>query len=184
MTITPQVISRLGIKLVAASFLGAALFAQPVPVQAAGSDTPKCPTGQVWDKKKGKCKPAPSHIEDMSDDQLYAHGWKLAKSGQYTRAIEVLKAADQSDPRVLNYLGYSYRKSGDLDTAIGYYKAALQINPDFVLAREYLGEGYVKAGRLDLARLELEQIGKRCGKGCKEYVELASVISGTDKATW
>lgn len=181
---TPQTLFRTAGTLLGAAFLGAALLVQPAPVKAAGggSDTPDCPRGQVWDKRKGKCVRA--NTEQMNDEQRYEHGWKLAKTGKYEDAIKVLKTANQGDPRVLNYLGYSYRKSGDLETAIGFYKAALKINPDFVLAREYLGEGYVKAGRLDLAKLELEQIEKRCGKGCQEYVELAAVIDGTDKATW
>ena len=136
-----------------------------------------------WKASTSQCKKK-KNSELNLNDRLYAEGRLLAKTGEYTKAIAVLKTADQQDPQVLNYLGYSYRKSGDLKTAIGYYKTALAIDPDFVLAREYLGEGYVKAGRLDLAKLELEQIGKRCGKGCKEYVELAAVIAGTDTATW
>jgi tetratricopeptide (TPR) repeat protein len=178
---TPQTLFRTAGAVFGAAFIGAALLVQPAPVEAAGSDTPSCPTGQVWSKKRGKCIPA--NMEQMNNEQRYEHGWKLAKSGRYEEAIQVLKTADQNDPRVLNYLGYSYRKSGDLKTAIGFYKTALRINPDFVLAREYLGEGYVKAGRLDLAKLELDQIDKRCGKGCKEYVELAAVIDkGVDSA--
>jgi hypothetical protein len=54
----------------------------------------------------------------------------------------------------------------------------LAIDPDFVLAREYLGEGYVAAGKLDLARDQLREIGNRCGTNCEEYIELAEVISG------
>lgn len=181
---TPQTLFRIAGAVVGAAILGAALIAQPAPVHAAGSEptTPDCPDGKKWNKKKNRCVPA--LIEQMNGDELYQYGWQLAKTGKYSQAIAVLKKADQNDPRVLNYLGYSYRKSGDLKTAVGFYKAALKINPDFVLAREYLGEGYVSAGRLDLAKLELAEIGKRCGKGCQEYVELAAVIDGTDKATW
>lgn len=181
---TPQTLFRTTGAILGATLLGAALLAQPAPAHAAGSEptTPSCPDGKKWNKNKNKCVPA--LIEQMSGEELYQYGWQLAKTGKFDQAIDVLKKADQNDPRVLNYLGYSYRKSGDLTTAIGYYKTALKINPDFVLAREYLGEGYVKAGRMDLAKLELEQIGKRCGKGCQEYVELAAVIAGTDTATW
>lgn len=184
---TSQPNSRMAVKLFAAAAIGAAMLFPPVPVHAAGGgdpapSIPSCPQGKIWSKKKKKCVPISHH--DLNGEELYQQGWVLAKSGDYPKAITVLSMADQKDPRVLNYLGYSHRKSGDLDTAIGFYKAALAINPDFVLAREYLGEGYVKAGRLDLAKLELEEIGKRCGKGCKEYVELAAVIAGTDTSTW
>ncbi len=204
MYVTPQPISRVIAKLLTATFFGAALFIQPAPVNAFGggggggapapapssSCSSKTTQGSClalshcwWKASTSQCKQKKSSELNLND-RLYNEGRLLAKTGAYEKAIAVLKTADQQDPQVLNYLGYSYRKSGDLKTAIGYYKTALAIDPDFVLAREYLGEGYVKAGRLDLAKLELEQIGKRCGKGCKEYVELASVIAGTDKATW
>ncbi|HET7446757.1 MAG TPA: hypothetical protein VFJ49_02370 [Methyloceanibacter sp.] len=42
--------------------------------------------------------------------------------------------------------------------------------------REYLGEGYVTVGQLDLARLELSEIEKRCGTTCEEYQELYKVL--------
>ena len=160
---------------------------QPAPASAFGGggttpSAPDCPDGEVWSKKWKKCILA-GH-KDVTGEERYEQGWVLAKSGEYHRAIAMLKLADQSDPRVLNYLGYSHRKSGDLKTGIKYYKAALAIDPDFVLAREYLGEGYVKAGRLDLAKLELEQIGKRCGKSCKEYIELAMVIDKGVDDSW
>lgn len=200
MSPAPQPFSYRAVKLLVATFVGAALFIQPAPVNAFGgggpapASNPACPTKKTknscrglsycyWSNSSNKCKKK-KNSELNLNDKLYAEGRLLAKSGAYAKAIAVLNAADQSNPHVLNYLGYSHRKSGDLTTAIGYYKAALKIDPDFVLAREYLGEGYVKAGRLDLAKLELEQIGARCGKGCKEYVELAALISGTDKATW
>ena len=163
----------------------------PAPASGSGSSCSSKTTQSAcvaldkcwWKSSSSQCKKKKSSQLNLND-KLYAEGNLLAKTGAYEKAIAVLKTADQSDPNVLNMLGYSYRKNGDLKTAIGYYKTALAINPDFVLAREYLGEGYVKAGRLDLAKLELEQIGKRCGKGCKEYVELAAVIAGTDNATW
>lgn len=202
---TPQPFSHVAAKLLTATFLGGALFMTSAPAQAMGGGKPKpapapaapvsCSTKTTqdscealshcwWRSSNNTCKKKKNQSELNLNDRLYAQGRLLAKSGSYAKAIAVLKTADQKDPHVLNYLGYSYRKSGDLKTAISYYKTALAINPDFVLAREYLGEGYVKAGRLDLAKLELDQIGKRCGKGCKEYVELAAVIAGTDTATW
>ena len=45
-----------------------------------------------------------------------------------------------------------------------------------MLAREYLGEGYVAAGRVDLAKLQLTEIANRCGTTCEEYQELAEHI--------
>ena len=69
------------------------------------------------------------------------------------------------------------RKAGRLDIGITYYRKALALNPNFVLAREYLGEGYVAAGRIDLARAELAEIANRCGTTCEEYADLAKAIA-------
>lgn len=139
----------------------------------------KCKKGYVWSTRRGKC--VRLRKGELDNEELYAQGWQLAKSGDYEKAIAVLSLADQNDPRVLNYLGYSHRKLGDLETGVQYYKKALEIDPDFVLAREYLGEGYVAAGKLSLARAELAEIEKRCGQKCEEYQELAAVIAGAVK---
>ncbi len=142
----------------------------------------KCKQGEVVKdvtengKKVKKCVKVESGI--LPDGELYLQGRALAKEGEYNWALTVLAAIqNQNDPRVLNYTGYSYRKGGHLEIGITYYRKALAIDPDFVLAREYLGEGYVAAGRIDLARLELGEIEKRCGLTCEEYKDLSAVIA-------
>lgn len=156
--------------------IGVASFA---PVYAmgdgdSGSTTPKkCKKGEVL--KKGKCVKATSGV--LPDEDLYQQGRALAQAGEYDWALTVLQVvSNKSDPRVLNYIGYSHRKSGRLDEAFGYYNKAIEIDPNFVLAREYLGEGYVAAGRADLAKLQLTEIANRCGTTCEEYQELAEHI--------
>lgn len=142
-----------------------------------GSPTAQqCKKGTVWNKKTKKCVKIQSGI--LTDEDLYQQGRALAKEAHYDWAIEVLSAIqDQEDPRVLNYLGYSNRKAGRLDIGITYYRKALAIDPNFNLAREYLGEGYLAAGRVDLAMAELAAIAKSCGTGCEEYKELNAAIS-------
>ena len=143
----------------------------------------KCKTGEVVKEVVGKdgkkvkqCVKASSGI--LPDEELYQQGRLLAKAGEYDWALQVLALVrNQNDPRVLNYTGYSYRKAGHLDIGITYYRKALAINPDFVLAREYLGEGYVAAGRVDLAKLELNEIANRCGTTCEEYKDLSAAIT-------
>ena len=104
--------------------------------------------------------------------------YSLAKLGHYERAVDLLHAVkNQNDPRVLNYLGYSYRKMGHLEKGIVYYTKALKIDPNFVLAREYLGEGYASDGQIEKAEEQLAEIEKRCGTGCNEYQQLAEVIT-------
>jgi tetratricopeptide (TPR) repeat protein len=159
------------------------VFASPALAAGGGSNdsgsspsAQDCKQGQVWDKKKKKCVKASSGV--IPDAELYEQGRALAKEGRYEWALEVLAAVgNQNEPHVLNYTGYSHRKAGRLDIGISYYRKALEIDPNFVLAREYLGEGYVAAGRVDLAMVELNEIGARCGTGCEEYKDLAEAIA-------
>jgi len=114
----------------------------------------------------------------LNDDQLYQSGYWLAKSGKYQEAITQLKLAkNQNDPRILNYLGYSNRKLGHINEALGYYRQALSVNPDYTLARAYLGEAFLQQGRLDLARGQLQEIKRRCGTSCVEFTELSGQIA-------
>ncbi len=182
-------------KIIAASFISLMLAA--APSFAAGEQAPVapavplvsptqllCKTGEVVKtiRKKGKkavkkCVKAVAGI--IPNEEMYQQGRLLAKQGEYEWALTVLAAStDQNDPKVLNYMGYANRKAGRLDIALTYYQKALTINPDFVLAREYLGEGFVAAGKLDLAKAQLDEIGKRGGVTTEEYLDLAKAIEG------
>lgn len=144
---------------------------------AAGSDTstPTCKNGKVYSTTKKKCVPKTSEV--IPDNSLKAQGWALARAGRYEDAIGLFQlVADKRDPEVLNGLGYSHRKLGKVEQGIAFYTAALDANPDYILAREYLGEGYVKLGQIDKAREQLSEIGTRCGTACEEYLLLASAI--------
>ena len=114
----------------------------------------------------------------LPDEELYLQGRALAKSGKYDWALQVLAAVqNQNDPRVLNMTGYSNRKAGRFEVGIAYYQKALAIDPNFVLAREYLGEGYVTVGKIDLAQIQLAEIKNRAGVGSEEYKDLSKAIA-------
>ena len=135
----------------------------------------KCPSGKAWSKKAGKCVAQKS--EWLSDEDIGRAGRQLARDGQYREAIAVLETiANRGDPVALTYLGYSHRKLGDVDFGISLYKKALEIDPENVATREYLGEGYVTKGALDLAYLELVEIEKRCGTTCEAYKALEKAL--------
>jgi tetratricopeptide (TPR) repeat protein len=143
----------------------------------------KCKTGEVVKsvKKKGKmvktCVKATAGI--IPDDELYAQGYLLAKTGQYDWALSAFGAmSNKQTPETLTMIGYSNRKAGRLEIAVSYYDQALAMQPDYVKAREYLGEGYVAAGRVDLAKLQLAEIAKRAGTSSEEYIDLSEAISG------
>tara|TARA_B100001540_G_C15629789_1_gene561589 strand:- start:140 stop:625 length:486 start_codon:yes stop_codon:yes gene_type:complete len=94
----------------------------------------------------------------------------------YVKALEKLQQAyktDRNNPDILNYLGFTLRKTGKLKEAEKYYLAGLKIKPDHNGINEYLGELYVKTGRIELAKERLA-ILKNCN--CEEYDELKEVI--------
>ena len=94
----------------------------------------------------------------------------------YSKALEKLRdayKADRNNPDILNYLGFTLRKTGKFEEAEKYYLAGLKIKPDHNGINEYLGELYVKTGRMNLAKERLA-ILENCN--CEEYGELKEVI--------
>ena len=94
----------------------------------------------------------------------------------YVKALEKLQQAyktDRNNPDILNYLGFTLRKTGKLEEAEKYYLKGLKIKPNHNGINEYLGELYVKTGRIDLAKERLS-ILKNCN--CEEFSELKEVI--------
>ena len=94
----------------------------------------------------------------------------------YSKALEKLQKAYKSDkknPDILNYLGFTLRKTGELEEAEKYYLAGLKINPKHNGINEYLGELYVKTDRMELAKERLTVL-KNCN--CEEYGELKEII--------
>ena len=146
----------------------------------------KCKTGEVvktirkkGEKPKKMCVKATAGI--IPDDELYAQGYLLAKTGEYDWALSAFNAmTNKQTPETLTMIGYSNRKAGRLEIAVSYYDQALAMQPDYVKAREYLGEGYVAAGRVDLAKLQLAEIAKRAGTSSEEYLDLSKAIAGQD----
>ena len=96
----------------------------------------------------------------------------------YSKALEKLELAyktDRNNPDVLNYLGFTLRKTGEYKKAEKYYLLGLKIKPKHNGINEYLGELYVKTGRMELAKERLAVL-KTCN--CEEYAELKNVIEG------
>tara|TARA_Y100000817_G_scaffold145495_1_gene114001 strand:+ start:426 stop:911 length:486 start_codon:yes stop_codon:yes gene_type:complete len=94
----------------------------------------------------------------------------------YINALGKLQQAyktDRNNPDILNYLGFALRKTGKFEEAEKYYLMGLKIKPDHNGINEYLGELYVKTGRIELAKERLETL-KNCN--CEEYDELKEVI--------
>jgi tetratricopeptide (TPR) repeat protein len=157
-------------------------LAMSVPALAAGgggdsgSSQNNCKKGLVWSVKKNKCVQKNAGLDQES---IYLAGRDLAQSGRYEEAIDVLSiGADRGDKRILNYLGYSHRKAGRIDVGLTFYRQALDIDPQYTLVREYLGEALLQKGDLKGALDQLAEIRRLCqGRGCGEYQELSGQIA-------
>ncbi len=127
---------------------------------------------------------------DTSKASMYEEGVKLVKrAGKlekkektekakklYTQAFKKFEKAFKSDkknPDILNYLGYTSRKTGNFEQAEKFYLEGLSIKPDHNGINEYLGELYVQTNQIDKANQRLKVL-KSCN--CKEYGELELII--------
>lgn len=174
-------------KLATALFTSFAAASIATGTFAAGSDstepptksetTLKCTNGQVYDKETKTCVNARSG--QFSDDDLYAAARELAYDGQYDNALKVLDVAEnQNDPRVLNYRGFANRKAGNVELGMVYYQAALTVDPDYILARSYMGQALISEGDLVGARAQLAEIETRGGKETWAYASLDKALRG------
>jgi tetratricopeptide (TPR) repeat protein len=179
------------------------LTAAPLPFAlAADSDTTTppvatettevCTDGKIWNEEKKECiapeevkpaeelKPAEEKKSDLEiDNMLYEAAREFAYAGQHENAIRALNAAnDQSDPRILNYLGYNNRKLGHVELGMSYYRKALQADENYILARSYMGQALMEQGDVEGARVQLVEIRDRGGENTWAYRALAGSIGG------
>ena len=113
----------------------------------------------------------------LDDDSIYEAGRDLAMAGRYDEAIAMLSlAADKTDPRILNYLGYSHRKSGRVLVGLGYYQEALRNDPNYTLVREYLGEAHLQTRRPGRRAGAARRDREALRQGFREYGKLAEQI--------
>lgn len=158
-----------------------------VSAQAAGSgsDTPptstqtttECTDGQIYDASSKSCIDADK--QSFNDDQRYDAVRELAYAGAYDRAEQVIASADEpGDPRFLNYKGFIQRKQGNFEAAMEFYTAALGIDPDYLLARSYMGQGLAASGDIEGAREQLTEIAARGGRDTWSYVALKMALNG------
>ena len=126
-----------------------------------------------------------SNEESLYEDavKLVKRAGKLEKKDKtdkakklYAQAFDKLEKAHKSDkknPDILNYMGFTTRKTGNFEKAEKFYLKGLSIKPNHNGINEYLGELYVQTNRIDKANERLEVL-KNCN--CKEYAELELII--------
>ena len=127
---------------------------------------------------------------ESSETSLYEQAVKLVKragnlekkdKGEkakkiYSQAFKKLNTAyksDKNNPDILNYMGFTSRKTGNFKEAENYYLKGLDLDPKHNGINEYLGELYVQTNRIDKANERLAVL-KSCN--CEEYQELELII--------
>tara|TARA_Y200000002_G_C22588517_1_gene624082 strand:+ start:478 stop:981 length:504 start_codon:yes stop_codon:yes gene_type:complete len=86
-----------------------------------------------------------------------------------------IKSKDEADRQ--NLLGFSARKSGQLEKAANHYKSALKIDPNHKGALEYQGELFLVVGQKSKAENNLKLLKAECPVGCLELTQLEASIN-------
>lgn len=104
---------------------------------------------------------------------------KLEKFAEAHKMLKKLRKVNTDEADRLNLLGFTARKSGDLDSAGDYYEQALALNPRHTGALEYQGELYIQLGKIELAKANLAKIDKICWLPCNAERELKKAIENS-----
>ena len=169
-------------------FLAAALaVALPATAFAAMDETappkkPKCESGFVYDKNSKKCLSKNGHTFDF--DTLYQEVRSLSYDGRYTDAQDLLAMMPADNDRVLTYMGFTNRKMGNAEVAMEYYARALDRNPANVMARSYMGQGFVDDGNITAAIAQLREIRAHGGAGTWAEASLRTAIATGETFNW
>jgi len=121
----------------------------------------------------------PSAPARSPEDPDLVNGRKAVEAQNWNTAIESfgrVAAREPNNPDVQNYLGYVYRKSGNLDQAFKYYNEALRLDPGHKGAHEYIGEAYLMVNNLPKAEEHLARLNKLCFFPCSEYSDLKKAV--------
>jgi tetratricopeptide (TPR) repeat protein len=120
-------------------------------------------------------------LASADGDAAYLVASGLINEGRYEDALGSLREAALvfgPHPDILTYEGFANRKLGNFKTAIGFYSAALVLQPNHRGANEYLGEYYVEIGDMTRAKAQLAKLNTICKFGCEEAEELRRWIDG------
>jgi Flp pilus assembly protein TadD len=130
--------------------------------------------------------PSETKPEAAASDPDYAAGKIALDRKNWGEAVGRFGQAALRDPDnadLQNYLGYSYRKLGQLDAAFKHYRRALELNPRHRGAHEYVGEAYLMVGDLTRAEEHLAALRRICLIPCEELGDLERQIAAYRKKT-
>ena len=150
------------------------VFFQTNFVIAAGSDSSSDSSSSTDDVKVNFFKDGKNLIKRAG---RFEKKNKIEKAKKlYAKAFEKFSEAyknDKNNPDILNYMGFTSRKTGNFEKAEEFYLKGLNIDPKHNGINEYLGELYVNTNRIKKANERLEVL-KNCN--CEEYKDLELII--------
>ena len=113
-------------------------------------------------------------------DPDYEGGKKAIESRNWKVALDSFNRVASREPSnadAQNYLGYAWRKSGNLDLAFKHYNEALRLDPSHKGAHEYIGEAYLMVSNLAKAEEHLARLDKICFFSCEEFRDLKKAVA-------
>jgi tetratricopeptide (TPR) repeat protein len=153
------------------------------PVQSGASTTqsakPPAPKNTSRTTKKKTAN------KQKRSDREFLQGYRQAHAliydaRDYAAGIAALRALGRDDHAdVANLVGFASRKLGRYDDAKHWYEKALAADPNHSRTWSYYGMWHAEQGNVLKAQDHLDKVRSLCGTGCRDYVELQAVISGT-----
>lgn len=144
-------------------------------------DVTECEEGQIFDKETEEC--VAEEDTSMNDGDRLDNGRALAYAERFDEAIAILSKIENRNAEVLNYLGYATRNAGNVEKGLQYYQAALALDPDYTLARSYMGQALLKQDDRRGALIQLVEIRNRAGTEAREYKMLALALEAEGPLT-
>lgn len=123
---------------------------------------------------------AGDRVPDPRAAQLIEQGQAALANGETQEAISAFEAAFAVDPAytpIFLQLAEAARQDGLQGKAIGYYREALQRDPENFAAISGEGEALVEKGAVDKAQRNLSRLESLCGSSCPETQALQQTIA-------
>jgi Flp pilus assembly protein TadD len=123
--------------------------------------------------------PSDDDPDAVALDPDFVAGKRAFDAKNWDGAIKALSSAALRDTRnadIQNYLGYAYRKIGQLEASFRHYERALALSPRHRGAHEYIGEAYLVVNNLAKAEEHLAALQTICLIPCEEFEELKEKI--------
>jgi len=112
--------------------------------------------------------------------ELLAQAKAARAGGEVQQASDLLETALAIDPRnrgALVELGQIAQAQGLPGKAVRFYREALTLDPNDLVALQGQGEAFVARGALQRAQDNLAKIRRRCPNGCAPATTLAALLA-------